>query len=343
MNFSFLPSNIVLPSKIINAVDRSGLINSQPFDKNTEVHTPQGKYTTAHYGVMIPNLPAPFNFLNLIIVVGQPKVNIFRNEHLIKTTAIDTANLLVGTAVGTPEHFNGYSVKNDCELLSNGASLRFANDLLLEGTYPHFHAVRKDHQFNFDLKINATDKIAQFADLAGGLYQHWALLCQYEGFLEYKGEKTAVKGLCTYEYARAANINLVMKYFTYQILNIDDQTQVLLVEILGPLNVVLQQRVYVRSVDDHGDIYSRGFNLTVSEFEENRVTTPNNLSMRLPRKFTWKVDDNSGNPLIEIEGIANRDFKYGMGGGYAGSYQYKGKFRNKSITGTGYIEYLDLR
>lgn len=335
--------NIQLPDSIVKVLDHSSLINGQPYDPATQVNTPQGKYTCVHYGVMIPNLPAPFNFLNLLIVVGQPKVKIFRNEHLIKTTALDTANVLIGTGTGTPDHFKGYSVAQDCALVSNGSSLRFGDDLLLEGKYPEFHAVRQGHAFNFDLRIHATDKIAHFARLAGGLYDHWALLCQYDGYLEQDGQKTRVQGLCTYEYARAANVNLPFSFFTYHILNIDEKTQVLLVEVLGPLNVVVQQRVYVRSLDDHGGIYSKGFDLKVQQYAPERVTTPNGLSMRLPRRFSWKVNDNAGAPLIQVECISNDDFKYGMAGGYAGSYRYKGLFKGQPIESVGYIEYLDPR
>ncbi|MCU4415274.1 hypothetical protein KTH71_14755 [Acinetobacter sp. WU_MDCI_Axc73] len=338
-----LSRQIHFPTQMVDLIDHSRLNHSIPFNPNTEIHTPQGKYTCVHYGMMFPNLSAPFNFLNLLVVVGQPKIKLFKNEHLIKTSAIDTANVLVGTAIGTPDHFNGYSVKNDCELMSNGSSLRFADDLLIEGKYPHFHATREGHDFNFDLKIEATDKVANFVELVGGLYQHWSLLCKYEGFLDYKGKKTEVQGLCTYEYARGADINLPMRFFTYQIINIDEKTQVLLVEVIGPMNSVIQQRVYVRSLDDHGDIYEDGFNLSVQEFEQNRLTTPNGLSMRLPRQFSWTVLDKLGSPLITIKGKSNQDFQYGMAGGYAGSYQYEGTFKGKSIEGTGYIEWLDIR
>ena len=131
------------PNIISNLIDRSRLNNSKPFDPNTMFHTPQGKYECIHYAMMFPNLPAPFNFLSLLTVVGQPLVKLFRNDYLIKTTDIDTANVLVGTAVSTPEHLNGYSVQHDCELVTNGSSLRFGHDLLLEGKYPNFHAKRE--------------------------------------------------------------------------------------------------------------------------------------------------------------------------------------------------------
>ncbi|MCH7337917.1 DUF6670 family protein [Acinetobacter sp. NIPH 2699] len=337
------PKQIIAPKPLHEMIDYSGKRNGRPFDVETETHTPQGKYTCVHYGVMIPNLPEPFNFLNLLTVVGQPRVKIFRNEHLIKTSSIDTANVLIGTAIGTKDYFKGYSIKNDCALVSNGSSLCFGRDLVLEGTYPNFHAYREGHEFNFDLKITATDKVANFAELTFGLYNHWALLCQYEGYLEYQGKKTHVEGLCTYEYARAIDINLHMNYFTYHILNIDEKTQVLLVEVLGPLNLVLQRRVYIRAIDDHGSIHSEDFKLEVHEFESQRSITPNGLSMRLPRTFSWSVNDEKGKLLICIDGLANGDFKYGMAGGYAGSYQYKGTFRGQAVEGIGYIEYLDTR
>lgn len=339
----FFPQAIQAPKFIYKLADQSETSNGIPFSTDLETHTPQGKYTCVHYGVMIPDLPAPFNFLNLLTVVGQPKVRIFRNQHLIKTTAIDTANVLIGTAIGTKEHFNGYSVKNDCALVSNGSSLKFGDDLLLEGKYPNFYAKREGHDFNFELNIRATDKIANFAHLTFDLYNHWSLLCEYDGYLEFKGEKTQVKGLCTYEYARAVDIDLHMNYFTYHILNIDEKTQVLLVEVIGPLNLVLQRRVYVRSVDDHGAVYTKDFKFNVTEYESQRIITPNGLSMRLPKTFNWSVNDDQGQPLMNIEGVSNGDFQYGMAGGYAGSYQYKGSFKGKAIGGTGYIEYLDIR
>lgn len=70
---------IKLPSSIVKHIDYSSLVNGQAFDPNTATHTPVGKYTCVHYGIMIPNLPAPFNFLNMIVVAGQPLVKIFRS------------------------------------------------------------------------------------------------------------------------------------------------------------------------------------------------------------------------------------------------------------------------
>lgn len=45
----------------------------RPFDPATTFHGPMGRYTSVHYGLMLSNLPAPLNFLDVIGVVGQPK------------------------------------------------------------------------------------------------------------------------------------------------------------------------------------------------------------------------------------------------------------------------------
>lgn len=103
-----------------------------------------------------------------------------------------------------------------------------------------------------------------------------------------------------------------------QVINLDEKTQILFAEGLGPFNTVLQQRIYVRSLDDHGKIYEAGYQHTVHEFEPELSTGANGLNFHLPRRFTWSVNDDNGTPLVTINGISNGDFKYGMAGGYAG-------------------------
>ena len=330
---------ISLPKSIVNTLETSALINGQPLDPHIATHTHQGKYSTVHYGIMLPNIAAPFNFLNLIAVVGQPKVRIFNNPHIVKTTPLDTANLLVGTAVANNQQFKGYTVSQDCNFSSHGRHLEFANDLTIDVDGSHITATRQGHDFNFELDLRMTDKIAHFVKLRGGLYDHWAILCQYTGHLEYMGERTNISGLCTYEYARGANIPLPIQFFTYQILNIDEQTQVLFVDTHGG-GLHLQRRVYVRGVNDHGGIYEAGFKSVVHEYLAP-VTSPNGIRMRLPKQISWQVDDHHGKLLIQIDATSNEDFQFGMAGGYAGSYEYIGQFKGQAIQGTGYIEYID--
>ncbi len=325
-----------------NWLDKSHAVNGQPVvaPLRLEPHIPNH---TVHFGIMLPGLPKPYRFLNIITVIGQPRAVIFRNAHLIRTTDNDTANLLIGTATGKPDYFSGYSVQQDCDLAADGSHLRFGQELVLEGRYPDFKVRGQRDNFRFELVLKATDKIAHFARMVGGLYDHWSILCEYQGHLEQDGKKTAVNGLCTYEYARASNLPLPFRFFSYQIINVDKRTQVLLVVVLGPLGMPVQRRVYVRSLDNHGGIYSRGFDFTVHEYEARPVLSPEGVSMRLPRRFSWQVQDDEGRELIVIEGQANADFQYGMAAGYAGSYGYQGRFKGRPIQGTGYIEYIDYR
>lgn len=331
-----------LPPFWTNWLDKSHAVNGPAVDAPPHLR-PHIPGHTVHFGIMLPGLPEPFRFLNIITVISQPRARIFRNAHLIKTSAADTASLLVGTATATPEHFRGYSIRQDCELSEDGTFLRFGKELLLQGSYPEFTVSRQGHKLNLELKLRATDKIAHFAKMVGGLYDHWSILCEYEGWLEQDGVKTAVQGLCTYEYAKASNLPLPFRFFSYQIINVDARTQVLLVVVLGPMGMPVQRRVYVRSLDSHGGIYSRGFDFTVHEYENQPVHSPEGVTMLLPRRFSWQVQDDNGEELITIEGSANGDFQYGMAAGYAGSYGYRGRFRGRAIEGKGYIEYIDYR
>jgi hypothetical protein len=67
-------------------------------------------------------------------------------------------------------------------------------------------------------------------------------------------------------------LKLPAKFFTYQVLNLDDMTQALFVQVLGPGGFPIQKAVYIRSLDDYGSVYTRGFELRVPEYEpEPRV------------------------------------------------------------------------
>lgn len=324
-------------------ISRAYALRGTPFDPATAFHPPLGRYSTVHYGLMLPNLPAPLNFLDVITVIGQPKIKLYRNDHLIETTAVDTANLLIGTGVQFPGQFRGYQVARDLELGPDSALVRFGDDFRLEGTYPDFTVTYRNPEFDLDLRVRATDKVSHFVKLLGGLFDHWSLLCQYEGTVTYRGDTTEISGLNTLEYARGARVVLPFKFFTYQIINIDETTQILMVEVLGPFDLPLQRSVYLRSLSDHGSTYENNFRFGVDRLEPSARRTPNGLSMHLASDFHWSVDDEHGNQLIEIHGTTNDDYVYGMAGGYVGSYQYTGRFRGEPVTGTGYVEYIGTR
>ncbi|WP_405138721.1 DUF6670 family protein [Nocardia sp. NBC_01388] len=321
-------------------ISGSYALRGTPFDPATAFHPPRGWHSTVHYGLMLPNLPAPLNFIDVIAVIGQPRITLWNNHHLVETSAADTASLLIGTGVEFPGQFRGYRVGRDLELAPDSSLVRFGDDLRIEGAYPNFTVTYRNPAFDLDLRVRATDKISHFVKLRGGLYDHWSLLCQYEGVVTYQGETLEISGLNTLEYARGAHIKLPFTFFTYHIINIDDTTQVLMVEVLGPLGLAVQRSVYVRSLTDHGGTYENNFRFEVRRLEPAARRTPNGLSMHLAAEFDWSVDDEGGTELIEIHGTTNDDYVFGMAGGYAGSYRYTGRFRGEPVSGTGYIEYI---
>ncbi|MFF0546014.1 DUF6670 family protein [Nocardia thailandica] len=336
-----------LKDAVVRAAQRAAsgsyALRGTPFGPATPFHPPRGRYTCVHYGLMLPDLPPPLNFLDVITVIGQPRIPLWRNDYLIETTGADTANLLIGTAVDFPGQFRGYQVARDLELTDDASLIRFGEDFRLEGTYPDYAVTYRNPEFDLDLRVRATDKVSHFAKLRAGLYDHWSLLCEYEGIVTYRGETIELAGLNTLEYARGTDLPLPFRFFTYQILNIDRTTQVLMVEVLGPLGLPIQRAVYVRSLTDHGGTYENNFRFDVHQLEPLPRHTPNGQSMHLAREFAWSVDDEHGNELIEIRGTTNDDYTYGMAAGYAGSYTYTGRFRGEPVTGTGYIEYVGNR
>ena len=117
----------------------------------------------------------------------------------------------------------------------------------------------------------------------------------------------------------------------------------LMVEIIGSGGLVVQQMVYVRTSDGTATRHVRRFRHHVDTYADERLVTPDGFAMRMPKTFTWSVQDDDGSELITIQGTTNGDFRYGLGAGYAGSYAYTGTFRGEPVTGTAYQEWIDRR
>ena len=138
-----------------------------------------------------------------------------------------------------------HSISRDCEFRPDGSHLRFGTELVIDGSYPHFTVRRSHPDVAIELEIDATDKVAHFANIPG-LCRHWSLLARYRGHIDYRQRRDEVEGLCTFEYAAGAGVHSVTsdtrlklpaEFFTYHVLNLDDTTQALLVQVLGPAGV----------------------------------------------------------------------------------------------------------
>lgn len=335
-----------LVQTLLGQVNRSSERIGRPFDPATPVGPPSGTHTWTHYGVMVPGLPEPHRTFGVMSIVGTPGVAIFANDHAIATTPKDTAYLVSATAAMRDGTFAAYSIANDCEFAADGSRIRFGDDLEISGRYPDFKVRRTHPDADVALQLRATDKVTWFADVRGGLYSHWSLLCTYEGTVG----GTAASGLCTFEYARGAGLhslpvvgtpNIPATFFSYHVLNVDERTQVLFGEARLRGGIPVIRAAWVRGLDDYGTEYADA-SLTVHSREDEARVTPGGHRMRLPSTLTVAARDGGGSEVFALDGRTNGDWAYGLGAGFVGSYSYSGTFRGRKVSGTAYMEYVDL-
>lgn len=324
-------------SGLLQLANRTEQLNAQPFDPATEVHTPRDRWGIVHYGVMVPGLPAPLRFLDAIVVLGSSTAPIFDNRSLVTTTPEDSAWVMTGSGL-VKDSFRPFSIETECDLAPDGSDLRFGSALTVRRRPEAISVAVENPAGGGVLELRPTTAVSHFVHLPG-VYDHWSLLCEYTGRFDVDGESVETSGLCTYEYARAVNVPLPMRFFTYQIINVDDRVQVLMVEVLAPGRVPVQRSVYVRSTDGANAVHTQGYEHTVHEYADEPLVTPDGHRMRMPRRFTWSVSTDAGE--IRIDGTCNDDFVYGLAAGFAGSYDYTGEFQGRDVSGTGYIEWID--
>jgi hypothetical protein len=336
----------------LRRLDRADAEQGQPFRRPGMMvpHTRSRRYGWTHYGVMIPDLPAPHRFFSIMSIVGTPGALAFDTDHALTDTPRRNATVVSGTAATHPLHFGGYSIPRDCTMHEDGGLVRFGEAVQISGGYPDYRVQARYGAFALDLEIRNTDKVSWF--LRNPVYDHLSLLSHYRGAITLGGDTLQVEGRCTFEYAACLSPYLLrdrplaprwkfpLDFFTYQVINLDHGEQLLLTRymVLGrPLATV----AYLRS----DSAYSRSHRETSFELLEaapEPAIAPDGQAMRLPRRFRWIVQD-GGQPLLELEGEVDTPFTYGLGSGYVGGYRYQGRHRGQAISGRGYIEYIDRR
>ncbi|WP_433662375.1 DUF6670 family protein [Nocardia sp. CA-128927] len=344
--------NAVAHRLVGGLVNHNSRLNGRPFDSGTPMTPPSGRLRNwVHYGVMIPDLPEPHRSFGVMSILGTPGVTVFANDHAITTAPSDTVYTTSAMASMDTDQFFVHSIARDCEFAPDGTHLRFGSDLVIDGSYPHFTVSRTHPDVTAEFEIDATDKVTHFANIPG-LYQHWSLLATYRGQIRHRGHHVEAAGLCTFEYATGVGVHSLLPrtrlkipatFFTYHVLNLDDTTQALLIQVLWPGGFTIQKAVYLRSLTDYGSVHTRGFEFRVREYEPEPRRTPDGRTMRLPQTMSWRVLDRDGQCLIAVEGSASGDFSYGLGAGYVGSYEYTGTYRGRAIAGRAYMEYVDCQ
>lgn len=319
----------------------SQLPTQAPFSLQLAYHPPNAWYKIVHQTIVITNLPAPLHYLNFKVMMGQANLPIFRNHIAIETSALDTVTLVCSISPHMMTQFSRYSIANDCNLKED--DYQFGETQRLTGKLPDFHLIRNDPELSIDLNIKTHPVLSRFLKFKIGLYEHWSLLCHCTGQLTYQGKIFDIDQQGSFEYIRAINVPyLPLCFYTYQIIDLKDQRQLQLIHLRNQFNQILQSKIYIKDlVSGKTECFERNVHFVVHRVYP-KITTPNHQSMYLAREFEWQWRNDTQH--IRIYAQSRGDFKFGVGVGYTGSFNYQLEINEYQEEGhAGYCEYIDCR
>ena len=324
-------------------LDRSKQLNQTSlFQSFPAYHPPNKKYKIIHQALLIPNLPAPLHYFNFVSFFGQPNIPILFNPSVIQTTASDTITTLCSTSLHQVGQLKTYSLEKDT--LFGDRLYQFSTQEKIIGYFPEFFLYREDRELSVNLKIQTFPVMSHFLKLRFSMAEYWSMMCHCEGEIQHQDKKYEISGLGSFEYARSYNFPYVpLAFFNYQIIQLKNERQILLIHIRDSFNRIIQSRLYLR------DLKSQSNRLLSDNvfFKIHRVypsiMTPNGQKMYLPREFEWCCEVKDGT-RVWVSGKSHGDFKFGLAAGYVGSFSYQIRLNGEHESGEGgYMEYIDCR
>ncbi|MDH2544578.1 hypothetical protein Q5X58_17530 [Acinetobacter baumannii] len=324
-----------------------------PREYELSPHVDYKRYGSTHYGVMIPDLPEPYRYLSWASVIGYVGFTITDMDYQMSSRGKgDTASLVHGTALSTTqEAYKTYSIKDNIKFSKNPFAVNFDDQSVLYEDAEGYLLITNREDLQVEIRLRPTKAISWFAH--GAIYKHFSLLMQYEGVLSQKGETIKIQGLCTLESWKAVatsmlknkwlvdNVQLPVKIFTYQVINIDSEQQLLLAMICYESQPVLTS-VYYRHVNGTSIQYNGETTFEVIKFKNNKEITPDGYRMQVPDQFKWVAYHNN-KKILEINASVDTPYCFGLAAGYVTSYAWNGEFNSMEIEGRGYMEYIDRR
>ncbi len=310
-------------------------------------------YGCVHYGIMIPDLPAPHHFLACASMLGSTGMRVFDIDFAAQAAGPrQMATISHGTAMTSSNGFHHYALNKEMQTKKDGSLLKFGDDVTISGVYPNYRVQSQSDELTVDLKLTATGQITLFAKSV--LYNHLSLLTRYEGSIVSQGVEQQVSGLCTYEYARGATpFNFVNKiipfskklpwdFFSYQVIDLDADTQLCLAHC-GILRYPILTAAYIRTTQGVSRGIQGSVRFQVLSVEDEPVVDADGIHMLRPKTFRWTIEDQDQEYSLLIDATVDTPWLYGLGRGYLGGYQWQGLKNGQPITGRGYVEYVDVR
>lgn len=316
-------------------------------------HLNYKQYGSTHYGVMIPDLPEPFRYLSWASVIGYVGFPITDSDYqLSKRGKGDTASLVHGTALSKVEDaFKIYSINDDLIFSKNPFEVNFNNHTSLKEVEGGYLLKTNRDDLQLELKLKPTKSMTWFA--YGPFYKHFSVMMHYQGQIIQNGQTIEINGICTLESWKAIStsmlknkflvkhIQLPVKIFSYQVINLDSEQQLLLAFICYEDQPILTA-IYYRHVDGISIQLNGNIVFEVTKNQTEHQVTPDGYKMRVPDTFKW-VAHHDSEIILEIYAQVDTPYCYGLAAGFVSSYMWTGQFKGKKYKGRGYIEFIDRR
>ncbi|QNW95815.1 hypothetical protein IC800_06090 [Acinetobacter seifertii] len=307
-------------------------------------------YSWTHYGIFFPLLPEPHRYLNIMILLGTPGALAFDYDDIIVGNPRKTATFFSSTAALEQALLKAYIIPKDTKINEDGSLIELGQEISIQGKFPKIHINGHYEGLNFDFDIDVTSHVSWF--IKTPVYDHLSLLAKFKGFLNYQDKYIESEGLYSYEYARAVgphsftnqlipeNHKLPLDFFTYQIINLNENTQLLLTkaDIAGQ---TVTYTLHIRHLDRPPEIYT-DVSFDIFSYQIDDFISPTGKKMRLPKYFSWIARNEAKQIILNIQAEIDCPFRYGHGQGYASGYIFTGHYFGNEVQGRGYIEYIDI-
>lgn len=314
------------------------------------LNSPGGPWGWTHYGVYIPHLPEPYQYLNCLVLVGLADLSIFNHAEYAKGPKAVVQNpeqlttVMSSTASKNHSFVRGYNSVTECELSDSGTPLKWGEDFSIDFTFPHKAVVRgnfKTKGWNYTLDLDIGPKAVWF--IATPYYEHFSL--PVSGSATICGETISISGCI--EYARCkpppgiplemhAQVAKSTNYFIYHVVELDDKKQILWGEVRNAF-IPPRKFAYVRTVPDGNVLEAFTTELQVELLKDQVVTDSLGRPTRMPTEFRARVGD-----VLEITGRVNTPLRDGAGRGYVGGYDAVVRYKGEERRGWGMFEWVDL-
>lgn len=303
-------------------------------------YPPKGLFKIVYQALILPNLPEPFHYLNFISLIGQPRIPICYNASAITTTAIDTATVLVTSGLSTAGHLKSYSAKEQCQLEQD--RYQFLDVDQIQVDFPNYYFKRIDEELSCQLTVNISADIENHSALHWGVGDYWYARCQCEGEITYKKQKYQIEAQGILKHARAIYLPFIaFHFFTYQVIQVNANLQIILSELRNQWNNIVFSRIEIQSNEQRSILYDHQVVLDITRVYP-KVQTPNGREMYLAREFIWQYQEKN-QIIFQLKAQSRGDYKFGLGAGYVGSFNYELIWNNENHKGSGYCEYIDCR